>query len=343
VVISGGMGSLGQLLATFLAASNGTAPAARLTLWGRSASGQLPAALTGGSCPVTTLQCDSAAAVDVAAAADEWCRGTACYVHAGGVLQDALLPKQSAASLRAAAAPKLAGQTTAVRYLQYHPLHQLLAFSSVAALLGNAGQANYAAANSAMDAAAAVWQQQGVEAASLQWGPWAGGGMATPAVAAALAAKGVGLVRPAAGLQLLGRLLAGRSPLLRSSSQPHPYPASSSSSSSTSSCVSAPLVAIDWQRMLRPAQRRSPFFAGLTATSHAQAAAAEAAAAAVPSLAEVQAQVAALAGGVLGSDSLDPSLAFMAAGLDSLGAWVWGADLAAGRDAAVIDVVCLCA
>ena len=51
-------------------------------------------------------------------------------------------------------------------------------YSSTAALLGAAGQGNYAAANSCLDALAQHWSLKGLNALSVQWGPWLEVGMA---------------------------------------------------------------------------------------------------------------------------------------------------------------------
>ena len=299
VAISGGLGSLGLLVAAWIAASRRP-----VALWGRCASGQLPAALVAGSSLVRAVQCDVACTADVANAAD-WQRNCSSFVHTGGVLLDALLPKQTAAGLRAALAPKLCGCLTAASAQGAQPLQQLLLFSSVAALLGNAGQVNYAAANAALDATAVRLQHQGTGAASLQWGPWAGGGMASPAVVASLAARGVGLVQPGKALLLLRSVMAR-------------------CAGGSRTAVVAPLVALRWQRMLRPAQQRSQFFADVAADVAAGVAALPAAwrpvAASAPRLSvrEVEAAVLEVAAGVLGS-TLSLSSTFMAAGLDSLG------------------------
>ena len=54
-------------------------------------------------------------------------------------------------------------------------------FSSISALFGNQGQANYAAANSVLDAMAARLRHVGQSGCSIQWGPWAMAGMANKA------------------------------------------------------------------------------------------------------------------------------------------------------------------
>ena len=77
-----------------------------------------------------------------------------------GCLQDALLANQSAASTRAAFAPKAGALATLAPHLRTHALGQVAVFSSVAGLLGSSGQANYAAANATLDAMALDMQSQ---------------------------------------------------------------------------------------------------------------------------------------------------------------------------------------
>ena len=218
------------------------------------------------------------------------------------MLRDALLASQTAASLRAVLAPKLSGSLTATAALCIHPVQHILLFSSVAALMGNAGQANYAAANATLDAMGQMLQQQGAPTGSLQWGPWAGSGMASPVVAARLAAQGVGLVTPLQGLGLLHTLLDGV----------------------WAPAILAPLVALDWGRMLRAAPRQSAFFGELAVISTpaapaAQPPALQPLAPRVPKQQQLLAEVLDVLAGVLGA-AIEPHAAFMSAGLDSLGA-----------------------
>ena len=83
-------------------------------------------------------------------------------MHAGGVLVDGTLLKQTAASLRGVLAPKLAVMPSIRRGVLGQPIVDVNLFSSVSAFLGSPGQANYAAANMALNSWAHALQSSGI-------------------------------------------------------------------------------------------------------------------------------------------------------------------------------------
>lgn len=123
------------------------------------------------------MRCDTAAAAEVAPAL----AGTAGLpplagiMNSGGMLRDGMLGTQTAASVRIAHGPKLASAAAMQRGAAAQPVHHQLLFSSVASLLGSAGQANYAAANAALEGWAARNCDSGLNDMAVQWGAWAAG------------------------------------------------------------------------------------------------------------------------------------------------------------------------
>ncbi len=132
-------------------------------------------------------------------------------IHAGGALADATLSNHAPSHVRAATAAKLSGASQLQRITAQHPTAATLLFSSVAALLGSPGQASYAAANAGLDAMAAGWRGSGSPVTSLQWGPWAGAGMAARhgATAARARALGLDMIQPSEGLAALDAVAFG--------------------------------------------------------------------------------------------------------------------------------------
>ena len=87
-------------------------------------------------------------------------------------------------------------------------------FGSVSGVFGNKGQADYAAANDALDTLART--RDGLHdcrVISLDWGPWGGGGMVSVELEREYARRGIGLVDPADGVMaLLHEVAAGSGP-----------------------------------------------------------------------------------------------------------------------------------
>jgi myxalamid-type polyketide synthase MxaE and MxaD len=129
-------------------------------------------------------------------------------IHAAGVLDDALIPQQSADRFRTVMAPKLRGTWNLHLHTRALPLDFFVCYSSAASLVGSPGQANYAAGNACMDAIAHYRRVLGLPASSINWGAWGEEGMAAnPQMHARLAARGVTPIATSDGLALLSRLL----------------------------------------------------------------------------------------------------------------------------------------
>ena len=82
-------------------------------------------------------------------------------LHAGGVIRDAPLSKQSASALKEVLAPKERASARLAKASWALPIASDIGFSSLSGLLGTAGQANYAAANLLLNAHAEERQSQG--------------------------------------------------------------------------------------------------------------------------------------------------------------------------------------
>ncbi|MES2939419.1 MAG: SDR family NAD(P)-dependent oxidoreductase [Pseudomonadota bacterium] len=104
-------------------------------------------------------------------------------LHAAGVLRDGYLVRQTPEDLQAVLAPKVAGLVNLDHASRDLPLDCLLLFSSVVSVLGNAGQAGYAAANGFLDAFSEWRTERGVRSERrgrtlcVHWPLWAEGGM----------------------------------------------------------------------------------------------------------------------------------------------------------------------
>ncbi len=211
-LITGGLGSLGSLTADWLINQGHQA----LTLIGRtgkaSSDAQSFVKLLSGSCnaAVSLLAADLATAEAAATACLTSKKPLTGLIHASGVLADSTLQNQSAQTVRSVMTAKVTSIEAIHQKVSLQPCHSSVLFSSVASFLGSAGQANYSAANGALDSLAAQWAAQGqAGVSSIQWGGWAGGGMAggDAGTAARLARMGMPLITPSQGLAALSSAL----------------------------------------------------------------------------------------------------------------------------------------
>ena len=136
-------------------------------------------------------------------------------VYAAGVIEDKVLAEKDPESFRRVFATKADGARTlldALAELPAGPRFTVL-FGSIAAALGNRGQADYAAANDALEDLGARWSDAtGRRALTVHWGPWAPdgahGGMVSEELARDYERRGVRLIDPGAGTLALLRELA---------------------------------------------------------------------------------------------------------------------------------------
>ncbi len=140
-------------------------------------------------------------------------------IHSAGVLRDSFVIKKTEAELRAVLAPKVAGLLALDAATRDQELDFFVLFSSLTAVFGNVGQADYAAANGFMDAYAA-WRdglvacgERSGRTLSLNWPLWAQGGMQVDgATLAGLRRQGLAPLASEAGLEAFVQALAFEGP-----------------------------------------------------------------------------------------------------------------------------------
>ncbi|WP_206326773.1 SDR family NAD(P)-dependent oxidoreductase [Streptomyces sp. S3(2020)] len=215
VVITGGAGGMGRLIARHLAERHRVGA---LVLLGRSPASarteRLLADLARHGTRAEYVRADITDEDSLRAALDrarELGRGLRGIVHAAGVLDDAPLADKTALSLRRVLAPKTDGTLLLDRLTASDDLDFLLLTSSFVGWTGNAGQCDYAAANRFLDAFAEQREQlrrRGLRhgrTVSAAWPLWRDGGMRMPQDVIELTASTTGL-RPLTTTQALRAL-----------------------------------------------------------------------------------------------------------------------------------------
>ncbi|MGA2164822.1 MAG: SDR family NAD(P)-dependent oxidoreductase, partial [Solirubrobacteraceae bacterium] len=182
VLITGGTGGLGALVARHLVERHGVRSVLLASRRGREAEGveELVEELQALGASVSVAACDVADREQVRALLEGVApeRPLVGVVHAAGVLDDALVGSLTQERVHGVLAPKVGGAWHLHELTEGLDLRAFVLFSSLAGTLGNAGQAAYAAGNAFLDGLASYRRAKGLVGSSLAWGPWAGAGMA---------------------------------------------------------------------------------------------------------------------------------------------------------------------
>ncbi|MEU7646490.1 type I polyketide synthase [Streptomyces huasconensis] len=313
VLITGGTGSLGMMMARHLVTGHGVRHLLLAGRRGPQAPGAdaLVAELAATGAEVTVRACDLTDRAQLAALLDAVpeAHPLTGVVHSAAVLDDgivaALTPDRLARVLRAKAGTAL----TLHELTKGHDLALFALFSSVAGVFGSAGQANYAAANHVLDALARHRRARGLPGVSIAWGPWRQrDGMTahlTDVDLRRMARSGFVPLAPQEGLRLFDAAVAGDAPEVVAARI-------------TRAASSAPAPAVTSRRTPEPEATKA---GGGGATGFAGRWAASS-----PSertellLTEVRSQAAAVLGHPEGASAIDASDRLADLGLDSLAA-----------------------
>ena len=131
-------------------------------------------------------------------------------IHSVGVLSDQSLGNQNWERFERVLWPKVLGAWHLHRATINRDLDMFVLFSSVAGVLGNAGQANHSSANAFLDQLAAHRRAHGLAGQAIAWGAWSGLGEAEEQrerIARQLSASGTGWISPQQGLRAFDRIV----------------------------------------------------------------------------------------------------------------------------------------
>lgn len=176
VLVTGGTGGVGSLVARHLVAEHGVRSVVLASRRGTAADGahELVLDLEAAGAAVRVVACDVADGVAVADLLADMPRGypLTAVVHAAGVVRDGTVESLTPESLDRVLRAKAGGAVNLHALTRERNLSAFILFSALAGTLGTAGQANYAAANSFLDGLAAQRRASGLVGTSLCWGWW---------------------------------------------------------------------------------------------------------------------------------------------------------------------------
>ncbi|MFW6693106.1 SDR family NAD(P)-dependent oxidoreductase [Streptomyces sp. MAR4 CNX-425] len=222
VLVTGGTGALGGLVARNLVTAHGVRHLLLASRRGTDAPGaaELVAELHELGATASVESCDlgdrdAVAGLLAAVPAEHPLTGV---VHTAGVLADGVVESLSAEQVDAVLRPKADAALHLHELTRDLDLAAFVLFSSAAGVLGAPGQANYAAANALLDALAAHRRSRGLAGTSIAWGLWAQTGGMTGHLGeqdiSRMSRSGLAALSAGQGLGLFDAALAGSEPLV---------------------------------------------------------------------------------------------------------------------------------
>jgi NADP-dependent 3-hydroxy acid dehydrogenase YdfG/acyl carrier protein len=181
-LITGGAGGLGLIFAKYLSQKG----AGKVILTGRSKksiSDDILSVMKKNNTELVYQQldvCDSSAVQEFVKTLDSKSIAIDGIIHSAGVLRDSYMIKKELADFQAVLKPKVEGVNHLYHAFKDKSLDFFVTFSSIVGVLGNAGQADYATANSYMDNFMQYVTKQNknwIRAVSINWPFWDNGGM----------------------------------------------------------------------------------------------------------------------------------------------------------------------
>ncbi|MGD0455705.1 MAG: SDR family NAD(P)-dependent oxidoreductase, partial [Solirubrobacteraceae bacterium] len=215
VLITGGTGTLGALLARHLVLEHGVRHLLLASRRGPDAPGalELQAELESLGADITLAACDAAERGELVALLGMVAREhpLSAVVHAAGVIDDGVIGSLTGERLDRVLRAKADAAWYLHELTEHLQLRAFVLFSSAAGVLGGPGQGNYAAANAFLDALAAHRRARGLAGTSIAWGLWEEVSELTGAMdeidRSRLARSGMGALSSEQGLELFDAAL----------------------------------------------------------------------------------------------------------------------------------------
>ena len=222
VLITGGTGTLGALLARHLVAQHGVRHLLLTSRRGADTEGtlKLQAELESLGSSVRIVACDVTDRDQLKTLLDSISEEhpLSAVVHTAGVLDDGVIGSLTSERIDRVLAPKADAAWHLHELTEHCDLQAFVLFSSAAGTLGGPGQGNYAAANTFLDALASFRQARGLTGASLAWGLWEEASGITAGLSEAdrsrLKRSGMGALSAEQGLELFDAALGAGDALM---------------------------------------------------------------------------------------------------------------------------------